>query len=83
MAVVNPDSTLRIVEVLSFYEPQDYLPTPRWLALFRNRILSEGLWPKRDIHQITGATLTTQALTLAARRMLATYVVAVPKEIRR
>lgn len=80
MAVVNPDSTVRSVQVLSFYEPLDYLPPPRWLSLFRNRGLGEGLWPERDIHHITGATLTVRAVTLAVRRILAVFVVAVPKE---
>lgn len=83
MAVINPDSTLRVVEILSFYEPQDYLPAPRWLALFRGRILNDGLWPKRDIHHISGATLTVQAITLAVRRLLATFIIAVPKEVKK
>lgn len=80
MIVVNPDSSLGLVQLLSFYEPQDYLPAPRWLTLFKNKLLTDGLWPKRDIHHITGATLSVQALTLAVRRLLATYMIAVPKE---
>jgi len=83
MAVMKPDSALQSVHVLSFYEPQDYLPAPRWFALFQNRFLTDGLWPKRDIHQITGATLSVRAITLAVRRMMATYVVAVPKELKK
>jgi hypothetical protein len=83
MAVINPDSTLRLVELLSFYEPQDYLPAPRWLALFRKRVLGDGLWPRRDIHNISGATLSVQAITLAVRRMMATYVVAVSRELKK
>jgi len=83
MAVINPDSTVRFVELLSFYEPQDYLPAPRWLALFRNRALTDNLWPKRDIHSITGATLSVQAITFAVRRMLATYMVAVSRGMKK
>ena len=83
MAVINPDSTVRFVELLSFYEPQDYLPAPRWLALFRNRALADNLWPKRDIHNITGATLSVQAITLAVRRMMATYIVAVSRGLKK
>ncbi|MCG3120029.1 MAG: hypothetical protein ALAOOOJD_02593 [bacterium] len=83
MIVVNPDSSLRWVQLLAFYEPHDYLPTPRWLALFQNKFLTDGLWPKRDIHHITGATLSVQALTLAVRRLLATYVVAVARELQK
>ncbi len=80
MVVVSPDSSLRLLQILAFYEPHDYLPAPRWLTLFQNKFLNDELWPKRSIHQITGATLSVQALTLAARRLLATFIVAVPKE---
>jgi transcriptional regulator of nitric oxide reductase len=82
MAVINPDSTVRFVELLSFHEPQDYLPAPRWLALFRNRVLTDNLWPKRDIHNITGATLSVQTITLAVRRLMAIYRVAVSRELK-
>ncbi len=80
MAIVNPDSSLRFVEILAFYEPMDYFPTPRWLELFRGKLLNDNLWPKRDIHNITGATLTTQAITQGMRRILAIFQVAVPKD---
>ncbi len=83
MVVITPDSTVRLVELLSFYEPQDYLPAPRWLALFHSRTLTDNLWPKRDIHNITGATLSVQAITLAVRRMLATYIVAVSRGVKK
>jgi len=79
MTVVNPDSTIRAVEILAFYEPMDYLPAPRWLELFRGKWLNDNLWPKRNIHNITGATLTAQSLTQGARKMLAIFQVAVPK----
>jgi hypothetical protein len=81
MVVINPDSSLRLVKILSFYEPQDYLPGSRWFALFQNRFLTDGLWPSRDIHHISGATLSVQAITLTVRRLLATYVVAISKEL--
>jgi len=81
MVVVNPDSTLRRVEILAFYEPMDYFPTPRWLELFRGKFLTANLWPKRDIHNITGATLTAQTLTQGARKMLAVFQVAVAQTV--
>jgi len=79
MTAVNPDSTIRLVEMLAFYEPMDYFPAPRWLELFRGKWLNDKLWLKRDIHNITGATLTAQVITQGARRMLAIFQVAVPK----
>ncbi len=79
MTVVNPDSTIRLIEILAFYEPMDYFPAPRWLELFRGKWLNDKLWLKRDIHNITGATLTAQVITRGARRMLALFQMAVPK----
>ena len=80
MAVVNPDGNLKFVEILAFYEPEDYLPPRRWLDLFRGRKLGDDLWVKRGIRNITGATLTTQAITDGIRRILATFRVAIKKE---
>ncbi|MFQ5771494.1 MAG: hypothetical protein ACE5HX_13230, partial [bacterium] len=80
MVVIRPDSSIKFVTILAFYEPLDYLPIPRWLNLFRGKRLNANLWMKRDIHNITGATLSVQAITLGVRKMLAIYQVAIPKE---
>ncbi len=74
---LNPDGSVKSIEILAFYEPLDYLPTSRWLKLFNKKILNDGLWPKRDIHNITGATLTAQAITQGVRKILAIYQVAI------
>ncbi|MBI4055205.1 MAG: FMN-binding protein [Elusimicrobia bacterium] len=75
MAVLSPDGNLRSVEILAFYEPPDYLPRSRWLALFEGRRLDDSLWVKRGIRNVAGATLTTQAITQGLRRILATFQV--------
>lgn len=80
MVVVNPDSTVRAVEILAFYEPEDYLPPRRWLDFFREQSLKGDLWLKRGIPPIVGATLSAQSLTDGVRRILAIYEIAVPKE---
>lgn len=77
MVVVNPDGTVKLVEMLAFYEPEDYLPPKRWMGLFTGKPLDKDLWVKRGIRNVTGATLTTQAITDAVRRSLAIYEVAV------
>lgn len=82
MVVINPDGSLRLVEILAFYEPEDYLPPKRWLGLFRKKRLKDDLWVKRGIRNITGATLTTQAVTEAVRRTLATFQVAIEPMLR-
>ncbi len=80
MAVVNPDGSVRYVEMLAFHEPAEYLPTSRWFALFKGKFLDERLWPKRGIHGITGATLTVRAITQGVRKSLAIYKVAIATE---
>jgi Na+-translocating ferredoxin:NAD+ oxidoreductase RnfG subunit len=79
MVVLDKKARVKFVEVLAFYEPLDYLPTSNWFALFTDKILSDKLWPKRDIHNITGATLSVQAITQGVRKMLAIYQVVIAK----
>lgn len=73
MAVIHRDGTVGMVEILAFYEPEDYKPSKRWLSQFENEKLSEDLWLKRGIRTISGATLTAHAITEGVRRMLATF----------
>ena len=80
--VVAPDTTVARVDVLAFHEPPDYRPPARWLALFGRRKLDDRLWPRRDIHALSGASLTTRAVTEAVRVALAAYAVVVGPEAR-
>ena len=73
MITVAPDSTVRRVDILAFHEPPDYRPTPRWLDQYPRRRLSDDLWPDRGIRALSGATLTTRAVTDATRLALALY----------
>ena len=77
MAVVNPSGTLGYVDILSFEEPEDYLPPARWLALYKNRALTNDLAIGRGIPHITGASLTSQAMNDGIRLILAIYQVGV------
>jgi Na+-translocating ferredoxin:NAD+ oxidoreductase subunit G len=78
MIVVGPDARIRRTEVLRFAEPPDYRAPERWLALFEGRALTPDLSLKRGIPTMTGATLTAQAVTDAARRVLALHSVIAP-----
>lgn len=71
MAAVSPAGNVERLEVLAFYEPQDYLPIPRWFALFKDRYLNDQLLPGKGIPAVTGATLSVRAFTGMARRALA------------
>jgi electron transport complex protein RnfG len=73
MVVVAPDTTIARVEVLAFHEPPDYLPPGRWLSLMTGERLDDRLWPGRDLHHLSGATLTARAVTEMARGALALY----------
>jgi len=73
MFVVNPDRTIRRIEVLAFAEPDEYLPRGGWYAQFVGRRLDDDLNLRRGIKGVTGATLTARATTTAARRVLALH----------
>lgn len=73
MVVVAPDGTVARVDVLTFREPEDYLPRDRWFAQFEGRALDDELAVKRGIHGITGATLSADSATEAVRRVLAIH----------
>lgn len=71
LVVVGPDLRVRRVEVLAFKEPRDYLPSDRWLAQFDGVPLDDDTALKRRIRVLSGATLSSRAITRAVRRVLA------------
>ena len=73
MVVVEPDDTIARIEVISFSEPPDYLPREGWYRQFDGRALDRELELDRGIRAVTGATLTANATTSAARRILAVH----------
>jgi hypothetical protein len=80
MVVVNPDGSVRAVELLAFYEPEDYLPPKRWLKLFENKTSQSDLWLKRGVQNIVGATLSAQGITDGVRKIMTMFELTVPKE---
>jgi len=75
MVAVNPDGTVRRVEVLSFDDHPDYLPRKAWYDQFSGRPLDDGLELDRKILPMTGATLTSRSTVTAVRRALALFKV--------
>lgn len=73
MVALTPEGSVRFVEILAFLEPEDYLPRPRWLAQFQGRKLDGEIFVRRGIRNITGATLSSQALADGVRRVLAVH----------
>ncbi len=77
--VVQSGGALERVEVLSFDEPEDYVPKDKWFGMFAAKRLSPALELQRDIPMITGATLSARAAVVSARKVLAVHaVLAVP-----
>ena len=73
LVVLNDKGALRFVELVAFHEPDDYKPTKRWLRQLDGRALDRDLYVRRGIRNITGASLTSEALTQAVRRVLAVH----------
>lgn len=73
MILVLPTGAIGRIEVLSFSEPEEYLPRERWYAQFPGHMLDDELAMRRGIHAVSGATLTARATTDAARRVLAIH----------
>ena len=73
MVLLGSDGSIRRVEVLSFSEPEDYLPRGPWLEQFTGRSLDDEMALRRGIHNLAGASLTAEAVTAACRRILALH----------
>ncbi|HWP66392.1 MAG TPA: FMN-binding protein [Candidatus Limnocylindria bacterium] len=71
LVVLSPAGAVERVLLLAFYEPPEYRPPDRWLEQFKSRQAGDGRdWRVgRDVHGLTGATLTAHALTDALRRV--------------
>lgn len=78
MIVVGPAAEIRRIEVLRFAEPPEYKVSGAWLDQFDGEKLGPGLSLKKGIVNMTGATLTSVAVTNAARRVLALHAVIQP-----
>jgi len=71
MIVADGQGKVTRIEVISFREPQEYMPRGPWYGQFLGRRLDADLQLKRGIRPVTGATLTARATTDAVRRVLA------------
>lgn len=71
---VTPEEAIRSVTLVSFFEPEEYIPPNRWLRLFEGKSLArsagDGLLPGLDIPVMSGATLTTRSCAESARFIL-------------
>lgn len=75
ITVIDVDGTHKLTEILAFFEPSEYMPSNSWLRLYENKPLNDSLWLGRSIPNITGATITSNALMKSIRSSLAIYQV--------
>lgn len=73
MIVVDPEGRVARIEVLRFAEPPEYKAPEGWLERFEGRGLDGDLAGKNAVAGMTGATLTSRAVTDAVRRTLALH----------
>lgn len=73
LILLSAEGRIVRIDILSFDEPEDYLPTPRWIGQFPGRSLDDDLSLGRGIRSLSGATLSARAITDAARRILALH----------
>ncbi len=73
LVVISPTGSVQKVMVIAFHEPDDYLPLERWLRQFEEKSLGPDVRLHHGIHGITGATLSSQAVTNAVRLSLALF----------
>jgi hypothetical protein len=73
MVVVKADGSIDRIDILSFDEPTDYFPKPRWIDQLRGRKLDRDLSLNRAIRPISGASLTGRAIVDASRKILAIH----------
>lgn len=78
MVVITPGGRIERVEVLRFHEPPEYRPPAGWLKQFEGAGLTDALSLQAGVVRITGASLTSHAVTGAVRRVLALHRVIGP-----
>jgi hypothetical protein len=71
LLILDIAGNVKRVEVIAFLEPPEYMPSERWYEQFEGKRLTPDLVMRKNIHPVTGATLTAQSTTDAVRRMLA------------
>lgn len=71
LVLVDPRGAIARIEILSFSEPEEYLPRANWYGQFSGKTLTDELSEKRGVRAVTGATITVRVTVEAARRVLA------------
>ena len=68
---LEADGRVRRIDVTAFLEPPEYVAPEPWKRQYYDKPLGDDVAIHRAIRPIAGATLTTQAVNAAVRRVLA------------
>ncbi len=76
MVILDKEGIVKRVDILVFRETQGYeIENPRWRKQFVGKSLKDPLRLKRDIDNISGATLSSRAVTKGVKKVLAVFKV--------
>jgi Na+-translocating ferredoxin:NAD+ oxidoreductase RnfG subunit len=73
MVAVDEEGALVGIRVLAFREPSEYMAKEGWLGRFHGKTVDDEIRMKKNIDGMTGATLTSRAVTQCARRTMAIH----------
>jgi len=75
LVAISSEGRVLRVEAVAFHEPAEYMAKEAWVRQFEGKALDPQLTLKGAIRPLSGATLTANAMTDAARRCLALHQV--------
>tara|TARA_B100001996_G_C18607753_1_gene572494 strand:+ start:311 stop:829 length:519 start_codon:yes stop_codon:yes gene_type:complete len=69
------DNKGRVVSthVLAFYEPEEYIMSPKWFAQFKSKTINDRMEPGDDLAKVSGSTISYNETASALRRMTTLY----------
>ncbi len=79
MVILNREGVVKSVNILVFRETQGYeIENPMWRKQFIGKSLKDPLRLKKNIDNISGATLSSRAVTKGVKKVLAVFNVVKP-----
>ncbi len=74
--VLNERGEIEVIQILSFKEPPEYMADENWLKYLKGKTIGKDLLRlRKDVPNMTGATLTAKAITDNARKVIALWKV--------
>ncbi len=77
--IMTPQGALQDIEIIAFREPKEYLPSKRWMQQFKEHKGEHYDYEQGNIDNISGATLSANAVINVANLAQAIYKVALKK----